>query len=148
MKKSGCVCVLTDKTNSTRVIKIEDHRLWVSDHILKASDLAIRPNVVALFEDAKKLLDKVKMEFSVQEESFVRQSLAMRAIPSPKLLIKDHNKTNKKGEFPTRLVIPAKNFTATFSNIYYIGIKMCLIKGKVNYSRVSIVQASDLKERL
>ena len=39
-------------------------------------------------------------------------------------------------------------FTTTFSNIGYFGIKRCLDKGKVNYSRVSIVQASDLKERL
>ena len=72
----------------------------------------------------------------------------MRAIPSPKLLIKDHKTIKEKGEFPTRLVIPAKNFTATFSKIGYLGIKMCLDKGKVKYSRFSIVQASDLKEIL
>ena len=59
-----------------------------------------------------------------------------------------HKKINEKGEFPTRLVIPATNFTATFSKIGYLGIKRCLDKVKVNYSRFSIVQASDLKERL
>ena len=62
--------------------------------------------------------------------------------------IKDHKTINDKGEFPTRLVIPATNFTATFSKIVYLGIKRCLDKGKVNYSRFSIVQASDLKEGL
>ena len=31
LKKSGCVCVPKDKTNSTRVIKIEDYKRWVSD---------------------------------------------------------------------------------------------------------------------
>ena len=46
------------------------------------------------------------------------------------------------------MVIPVTNFTATFSKICYIGIKRCLDKGKVNYSRFSIVQSSDLKERL
>ena len=46
------------------------------------------------------------------------------------------------------MVIPATNFTATFSKIGYLGIKRCLEKGKSNYSRYSIVQASDLKERL
>ena len=45
------------------------------------------------------------------------------------------------------MVIPAKNFTATFSKIGYLGIKRCLDKGKVNYSQDSIVQASGLKER-
>ena len=69
-------------------------------------------------------------------------------MPSPKILIKDHKTINEKGELPTRLLIPATNFTAKFSKIGYIGIKMCLNKGKVNYSRVSIVQASDLKEIL
>ena len=49
---------------------------------------------------------------------------------------------------PIRLVILATNFTATFSKIGYLGIKRCLDKGKVNYSRNSIVQASDLKETL
>ena len=73
LKKSGCVCVPTDKTNSTRVIKNEDYKRWVSDHLLKASDLAILPKVMTLFEDANKLLDKVKMELSVQGGNFVRQ---------------------------------------------------------------------------
>ena len=86
-----------------------------------------------LFEDANKLLNKVKMELSVQEENFVRQLLATRSIPSPKPFIKYHKTINEKGEFPTRLVIPAKNFTATFSKIGYLGIKRCLDKGKARY---------------
>ena len=78
----------------------------------------------------------------------MRQSLATRAIPSPKRFIKDHTTINKKGGFPTRLVIPATNFTATFSKISYLGIKRCLEKDKVNYSRDSIVQASYLNKIL
>ena len=97
-----------------------------------SAGLAIRLKVVALFEDENKLLNKVKMEFSVQEENFVRQSLAMKSIPYPKLLIKDHKTINKKGRFPESLVIPAMNFTATFSKIGYLGIKRLLDKVKVN----------------
>ena len=37
LKKSGSVCFPTDKTNSTRVIQIEDYKRWVSDHLLKAA---------------------------------------------------------------------------------------------------------------
>ena len=48
-----------------------------------AVDLALRPKVIALFEDAKQLLEKVKMDLSVQEENLVRQLLPTRAIPSP-----------------------------------------------------------------
>ena len=131
MKKSGCACVPTDKTNSTRVIKIEDYKLWVSDHLHKAANLALRPKVMAIYENVNLLPEKVKLDLSVKEEKFVRQYLATRAIPSPKLLIKDHKTISEKREFPTRLVIPATNFTATFSNIGYLGIKRCLDKVKV-----------------
>ena len=94
LKKSGSVCFPTDKTNSTILIQIKDYKWCVSDHLLKAEDLALHPKLVALFEDADELLEKLKMELSVQEENFVRQSLAMRAISSPKLLIKYHKTIN------------------------------------------------------
>ena len=103
---------------------------------------------MALYENANLLLKKVKLDLSVKEEEFVIQSLATRAIPSPKLLIKDHKTINEKREFPIRLVIPVTNFTATFSKIGYLAIKLCLDKGKLNYSRNSIIQASDLRETL
>ena len=43
LKKSGFFCVPMDKTNTTRVIKIEDYRRWVSAHLKKAADLALIP---------------------------------------------------------------------------------------------------------
>ena len=46
------------------------------------------------------------------------------------------------------MVIPATNFTATFYKIGYLGIKRCLDRGKMNYAQVSIVQSSNLRERL
>ena len=125
LKKSGSVCVSTNKTNSTRVINIENYKRWVSNHLLKASDLALRAKLVALFEDANCLLDKAKMKLSVQEENFVRQLLATKAVPAPKLLIKDHKTINEKGELPTRLVIPSTKFTATFSKIGAASISVC-----------------------
>ena len=66
----------------------------------------------------------------------------------PKLLIKYHKTLNKKGEFTTRLAIPATNFTTTISKIGYLRIKIILDKEKVNYSRVSIVKLFNLKEIL
>ena len=52
LKTIGCICVLTDKTNSTRVIKIKDYKRWVSYHLQKAADLALRPKLMALYENA------------------------------------------------------------------------------------------------
>ena len=126
LKKYGCVCVPTDKTSPTRLIKIEDSKMWVSAHLQKASDLALRPKVMALYENANLLLEKVKLDLSVKEEQFVRKLLATRAILYPKILIKDHKTINENGEFPSRLVILATNFTVTFSKIGYLGIKRCL----------------------
>ena len=56
LKKIRCVCVLTDKTNSTRVIRFEDYKRWVSAHLQKAADLALRPKVMALYKNANLLL--------------------------------------------------------------------------------------------
>ena len=88
------------------------------------------------------------MDFSVHGGQFVEQFLATQAIPSTKLLIKYHKTINNKWGFPTRFVIPAMKFTMTFSKIGYLEIKIILYKSNVNYSRVSIVQVSDLKEGL
>ena len=56
LKKSGCVCVPEDKTNATRVIKTEYYKRWVSAHLQKAADLALRPKVMAIYENANLLL--------------------------------------------------------------------------------------------
>ena len=53
----------------------------------------------------------------------MRQFFATQEIPSKKLLIKDHKKINRKGEYSTRLAIPISNFTTTFFNAGYLGIK-------------------------
>ena len=66
----------------------------------------------------------------------------------PKLLIKYYNTINYKGDFPTTLVISEANFTATFSKLIYPRIKIMLDSAKVDYSCVTIFQASDLKEIL
>ena len=71
--------------------------MWVSNQLLKAADLALCPKAIALFEDLKKLLEIVKMNLSVQEEDFVRQSLPTREILSQNILMKDHKTINKKG---------------------------------------------------
>eukprot|EP00957_Ditylum_brightwellii_P052945 4014245-Ditylum_brightwellii.AAC.1 len=69
-------------------------------------------------------------------------------IPQPHLLVKDHKDPDANVDFPTRLVIPATNFTAAFSKLGYMGIKKVLDDHGVNYAKHTIVQSSDLKEKL
>jgi hypothetical protein len=54
---------------------------------------------------------------------FVEEMLDSRAVPTPKLLIKDHKPMNEKGEYMTRLIVPATNFTVVFPKVGYLGIK-------------------------
>ena len=49
------------------------------------------------------------------------------------------------GEFTTRLVIQATNFSATFEKIGYLGLKNILEKNDINYTKFTIVQASQVK---
>ena len=63
-------------------------------------------------------------------------------------MVKDHKDPDANGNFPTRLVIPATNFTASFSKLGYMGIKQVLDEHRVNYSKHTIVQSSDLKKKL
>ena len=75
-----------------------------------------------------------------------RKSISMQSTPYPRLLITYHKTINEKQEYSTKLVTPVVKLTATLSKINYLGIKGILDKTKVNYSRVTIFQASDQKE--
>ena len=50
------------------------------------------------------------------------------------------------GEFPTRPVIPETNLSATFSKVGYLGFKKISKKNDINYTKFTIVQASQVKE--
>ena len=58
-----------------------------------------------------------------------------RAIPIPKILIKDQKRLARKEYFPTRLVIPATIFSAIFEKLGYL----CLNE----YFRIMILIVQD-----
>ena len=69
LKKYGSVCVTTDKTNSTRVIQIKDYKRWVSNHLLKAAELALRSKVVLIkwkwsYQFKKKMCETITRDTS------------------------------------------------------------------------------------
>eukprot|EP00957_Ditylum_brightwellii_P105832 8070594-Ditylum_brightwellii.AAC.1 len=79
---------------------------------------------------------------------FLREGISPKAIPQPQLLIKDNKEPESNSKYPTWLVIPTTNFTATFSKVGYMAIQKVLDKNKVNYNRFTIVQSLDLKEKV
>ena len=82
------------------------------------------------------------------EYLFLKEKLLTRDIPTPLLLVKGHKKKNEFGEFPTRIVVPATNFTAGFAKLGYLGIKKIFIKKEIKCFSKTIVQASNLKDKL
>ena len=48
------------------MIKTEDYKRWVYDHLQKAADLALRPKVMALYENANLLLRESEVRFTYQ----------------------------------------------------------------------------------
>ena len=84
---------------------------------------------------------------SKNEVGHINESLKEKAIPTPKLLIKEHKKLTSMGELPTRLVISATNFSANpAAKVGYLGLINILEKNEINYTKFTIVQASQVKE--
>jgi hypothetical protein len=55
---------------------------------------------------------------------------------------------NSKGEYMTRLIVLATNFTAAFPKVGYLGIKNIFDQNGIDYSGSTITQASQLKATL
>ena len=66
----------------------------------------------------------------------------------PQLLIKDHKKPKENGDYPSRLVVPAGNFTAALTHLAWRGIEHLLIKNEVDYQKKTIKNAYNLKSKL
>jgi hypothetical protein len=148
LQDTTTVAIPTDKTNSFKCIHIQDYKDWTIKHLLKNGKVIPRSKLIEVLDNANELLESLDDIMSEDEYSFVREFLNSKAIPSPKLLIKDHKEINDDGNYPTRLVVPATNFTAAFSKLGYIGIKRILDEAGINYSRKTIIQASHLKTQI
>jgi hypothetical protein len=88
---------------------------------------------------------KRSIDSAPQEKEMVAQeSLKFKLIPSPKLLVKDHKNKDKWGQFPTRFVIPATDFTSAFQKLGYLGVKI-FDEAKIDQMKKTSIQASHAK---
>jgi len=118
-------------------------------HLTKNAKEASREKLADVKEQLQLLHNKVELGIlSDKEESFIKQTVESKAMPSPKLSIKDHKNPDNEGNFPTRLAVPATNFTSAFPKTDYLGIKRILDDNKVDYLSKTIIQSSDVKENL
>ena len=94
------------------------------------------------------MISEHEAALSPNEKSFLEERVFLKSIPTPKILIKDHKTPNDQGDFPTRLVVPATNFTAGFPKLGYMSIQELFKKHNISYGQRNLIQASDLKEQL
>eukprot|EP00957_Ditylum_brightwellii_P149256 11366643-Ditylum_brightwellii.AAC.1 len=137
-----------DKTNSYAIMKLEKYINWVKKHLEKTDMEISRAEIVNLHVEAKKFAASFLDLLSKGEKAFLQEGLDSKAIPQPQLLIKDHKDWKQDGDYPARSVIPATNFTATFSKIGYLIIKKVLGNAGIICNKHTIIQLSNLKEKL
>ena len=146
--RDDLVVVPTDKTNSYVVLPTSDYAIKVVEHLTADAKKTTTKHLNEIKAEADEVLEKYKDLFAPKEYNYAKSTLNNHRVPVVKLLVKDHKDPDEKGDFPTRLVVPAKNFTAAFPHLGQQGIKKILDRNKVNYQRKTIIQASHLKEQL
>eukprot|EP00957_Ditylum_brightwellii_P076357 5803107-Ditylum_brightwellii.AAC.1 len=125
----------------------KESKVVVNQQLSKTAQEVPRSYVTGLHEDAKEFLKQIDFLLSEKENEFIKETIFLKVIPQPQLLVKDHKDLDENSNFPTRLVIPATSFTTAFSKLGYMGIKKVLDNHNVNCAKHTIVQSSDLKER-
>ena len=127
---------------------VDEYSRQMEAHLEANGQKVPRTRAIAAIKSADEFLDNKTHLLSEDETAYIRQQIKSKAVPTPKLLIKDHKEKDARGNFPTRLVIPANNFVAAIDQVGYLGIKRIFDKSGINYMAKTIVQASDLKEKL
>ncbi len=148
-KSEDQVVVPTDKTNSFRVMPLDSYIAQVQTHLKAHGKKISHTDLTAISTEASHILEELYPYLAPGESGFLKQSIWSHAIPTPKLLIKDHKpRSPSNGEFPTRLICPANNFISAFPKLGYLGLKKIFEDNEIDYKSNTIIQASDLKTKL
>ena len=142
------VVVPTDKMNSFKVVEKVDYVKWVEGHLKSSAVEVLADKLVSIFDEAGELLNDLGDFLSDNERDFIEETLKLRAVPTPKLLIKDHKDKDEEGNYPMRLIVLASNFTAAFLKVGYLGIKALFNKNSIDYQKATIIHAGQLKLKL
>ena len=77
----------------------DEYKNLVKEHFKKSAREIERGRVVEICEDSKVLVDAIGFKLSKNEVGHINESLKTKAIPTPKLLIKDHKKMSNIGNY-------------------------------------------------
>ena len=139
LRKDDKIAVVnTDKTNRWVTIEVDKYIRMVEEHLKKDATIVTLEQLKKACKEAEELLGKLEGILSSKEYYYADQTIKRKRVPTPQLLIKDHKKPKENGDYPSRLVVPAGNFTAGFSHLSWRGIEYLLIKNNVDYQKKTI----------
>ena len=119
IRDKDVVVVPTDKTNSFRVVHTQQYVKWMENQLDKVATRTTKKKLGEVYDDATWLLVEHKDSLSANEFNYILEMINSHAVPTPKLLIKDHRKPLKNGDPSVRLVVPGRNLCAGFPNVGY-----------------------------
>eukprot|EP00957_Ditylum_brightwellii_P128572 9807709-Ditylum_brightwellii.AAC.1 len=115
LRQDGSVVVVPmDKTNNYITVTVKKFHSWVLGHLSENMDELSQKMIINLHRKAELYATKLKPMLAKGEMDFLNKGTASKAIPQPKLLVKDHKDKEENGDYPARLVLPATNVMAIF----------------------------------
>jgi len=123
LKLSDCAVMPADKTNSIVLVKMIDCVKHVNVHLKSSAKTIARQRINEFCEDSLCFLEKIQDKLSENENNHIKSAIESKQIATPKMLTKDHKDPDKNGDYKTRLVLPARNFAAGFSNVGHRGCR-------------------------
>ena len=108
-------------------MKTEDYESQMLQHLNQHGRQIDIPTLNQALQNADSLLLQLQDDLSPTEFRFLSEKLDSKAIPTPKLAVKDHKKPSKDtGIYLARLIAPGQNFISGFPQMGYIAIKKSL----------------------
>ncbi len=147
-RRPDLVVARTDKTNSIHIMETSKYIEKVEAHLKKDAAPSNIKKLEQILKDANAFLEQQEDLLSINEYNYIKSTISKKSVPTVQALIKDHKKKDENGDYPSRLVVPAKNLTAGFPHVGQHGLRNILDKNMVDYERKTIKQASDLKQDL
>ena len=81
------VVVGTDKTNHVAIIRVEDYKRWIIEHLLKNANKVQRGEVLKLHKVAVEKAESLREVLNKGELTFLTKGIEARFLPTPQLLI-------------------------------------------------------------
>ena len=100
LKSTECMMVPTDKTNGYIVMERDEYILEMEESLAKVSNPINVSSVKRFKAEAAEILESFKLDMSQKEYEGVNQLLMSCAVPTPKLLVKDHKPLKESGRYP------------------------------------------------